>query len=610
VAEDGDCDGVLTADDCDDGDSDSTVVAEDGDCDGVLTADDCDDGDSDSTVVAEDGDCDGVLTADDCDDTSGDSTVVAEDGDCDGVLTADDCDDGYGDSTVVAEDGDCDGVVTADDCDDGDSDSTVVAEDGDCDGVVTADDCDDSDPTLNTADADDDGVSTCDGDCNDDDATVYPGAIDGYDLTDSDCDGLVDEDDISEGDVILNEAMVNPDSVLDADGEWFELHNASERDINLRGWVFSDDGTDALEVEEDLIIAAGGYLVFAANADEATNGGVSVDYPYAYEDMRLANTDDEFVITVGAAEIYGIAWSAADWPFAAGYAMGWDGEDDWALGWNWCAQRSMLDGGDYGTPGAANDGCDEYTATHGGTMIMIDAQMFEMGCTAGMSSCGSGESPAHDVTLTNDFYIGETEVTQGEYEAMMGTNPSSFTSCGSDCPVEMVSWHMSAAFTNAVSDSESLEQCYTCTGSGISTNCSIAVEPYSCGGYRLPTEAEWEAAARCGEDTLYAGSTVPGDVAWYSSGATYPVATKASNACGLYDMSGNLYEWIQDWHSSTYYSSSPGTNPVGATSGDYRVLRGGSWGSSSTYLRIAYRSSALPSSRNYYKGLRLLRTSP
>jgi formylglycine-generating enzyme required for sulfatase activity len=243
-------------------------------------------------------------------------------------------------------------------------------------------------------------------------------------------------------------------------------------------------------------------------------------------------------------------------------------------------------------------------------MIMIDAQMFEMGCTAGMSSCGSGESPAHDVTLTNDFYIGETEVTQGEYEAMMGTNPSSFTSCGSDCPVEMVSWHMSAAFTNAVSDSESLEQCYTCTGSGISTNCSIAVEPYSCGGYRLPTEAEWEAAARCGEDTLYAGSTVPGDVAWYSSGATYPVATKASNACGLYDMSGNLYEWIQDWHSSTYYSSSPGTNPVGATSGDYRVLRGGSWGSSSTYLRIAYRSSALPSSRNYYKGLRLLRTSP
>jgi formylglycine-generating enzyme required for sulfatase activity len=222
----------------------------------------------------------------------------------------------------------------------------------------------------------------------------------------------------------------------------------------------------------------------------------------------------------------------------------------------------------------------DYVADHGGTMIKIEAQTFEMGCTAGMSSCSSDESPAHDVTLTNDFYIGETEVTQGEYEGMMGTNPSWFSSCGADCPVERVSWHESAAFANAVSDSEGLEQCYTCTGSGTSTDCSIAVEPYSCGGYRLPTEAEWEAAARCGEDTLYAGSTLIGDVAWYGSNSgstTHPVATKASNACGLYDMTGNVWEWTQDWYSSSYYSSSPGTDPVGATSGDYRVFRGGSW---------------------------------
>jgi formylglycine-generating enzyme required for sulfatase activity len=261
----------------------------------------------------------------------------------------------------------------------------------------------------------------------------------------------------------------------------------------------------------------------------------------------------------------------------------------------------------------ADLGADEYTAAHGGTMVKIFAHTFEMGCTAGMSDCASDESPAHDVTLTNDFYIGETEVTQGEYEAMMGTNPSGFSSCGSDCPVETVTWHESAAFANAVSDSEGLEQCYTCTGSGTSTSCSIAVEPYSCGGYRLSTEAEWEAAARCGEDTLYAGSTVIDDVAWYvlnSDSTTHTVATKASNACGLYDMTGNVFEWTQDWYSSSYYSSSPGTDPVGATSGVSRVLRGASWNNMPTDVRVANRSGLDPPFGTYSIGLRLLRTSP
>jgi formylglycine-generating enzyme required for sulfatase activity len=275
------------------------------------------------------------------------------------------------------------------------------------------------------------------------------------------------------------------------------------------------------------------------------------------------------------------------------------------------------DGKDNDCDGAIDDGAcgpgDEYVADHGGTMIKIDAQTFEMGCTAGMSSCAAHESPAHDVTLTNDFYIGETEVTQAEYEAMMGTNPSYFSSCGSDCPVEQVSWHMSAAFANAVSDSEGLEQCYTCIGSEASTSCTISVDPYSCGGYRLPTEAEWEAAARCGEDTLYAGSTVIGDVAWYSgnSGSTpHTVATKASNACGLYDMSGNVWEWSQDWYSSSYYSSSPGTDPGGPTSGGNRVYRGGSWSSDPTYARVAVRGGSDPTFRYSDFGLRLARTSP
>ncbi len=172
---------------------------------------------------------------------------------------------------------------------------------------------------------------------------------------------------------------------------------------------------------------------------------------------------------------------------------------------------------------------------------------------------------------------------------------------------------MSAAFANAVSDSEGLEQCYTCTGSGTSTICSVAVEPYSCGGYRLPTEAEWEAAARCGEDTLYAGSTVIGDVAWYESnsdGTPHPVATKESNACGLYDTSGSVAEWNHDWYSSSYYSSSPGTDPGGATSGVYRVMRGGSWINNPTFARVADRDWNNPPFHYVSFGLRLLRTSP
>jgi sulfatase modifying factor 1 len=244
----------------------------------------------------------------------------------------------------------------------------------------------------------------------------------------------------------------------------------------------------------------------------------------------------------------------------------------------------------------------------GGDMIYISAGTFDMGCTAAQSAdgnCASDESPVHTVTLTHDFYMGETEVTQGEYQSITGTNPSYFSSCGTDCPVEYISWHEVAEYANALSVADGLTECFTCTNGF----CTTPNSPYTCDGYRLPTEAEWEYAARAGTDYVYAGSNTVGDVAWYYSNAsstTHPVAQTLPNDWGLYDMSGNVWEWIWDWYDSGYYSSSPSSDPAGPTSASDRVVRGGSWYDVASNARVAGRSS--PPFGRYDIGFRLSRT--
>lgn len=246
-------------------------------------------------------------------------------------------------------------------------------------------------------------------------------------------------------------------------------------------------------------------------------------------------------------------------------------------------------------------------------MIRISAGSFDMGCTSGQSNCVGDNVTVMPVTLTHDYFIGQTEVTQGEYEAVMGSNPAFFTLCSSICPVESVTWHMAAVYANAVSSSSGLTECYNCTSAGLSSSCSLAMDPYTCDGYRLPTEAEWEGAARCGEDLLFSGSNNAYDVAWYadnSDATTHPVGLLAPNACSLYDMSGNVAEWTQDLYDIFYYDGGGRTDPTGASSGTTRVYRGGYWTDRFTSeLGVIARRADVPGAFYDQVGFRLARTA-
>ena len=225
----------------------------------------------------------------------------------------------------------------------------------------------------------------------------------------------------------------------------------------------------------------------------------------------------------------------------------------------------------------AFDGEDKVYTANGVSfkMIAVRGGTFQMGNDDGYNA-------VHQVTLS-DYYIGETEVTQELWNAVMGSNPSYFTG-DMQLPVECVSWDDCQTFISRINE---------LTGKI----------------FRLPTEAQWEYAARGGNKSkgyTYSGSNEIDDVAWHyfnSSSTTHPVKTKASNELGIYDMTGNVGEWCSDWYD--FYSSAAQTDPTGPAKGSYRVYRGGSWSHNATLCRVAIRFNLAPADGSYYLGLRL-----
>lgn len=217
------------------------------------------------------------------------------------------------------------------------------------------------------------------------------------------------------------------------------------------------------------------------------------------------------------------------------------------------------------------------------TMVYVHGGTFTMGATSEQGSdAESDEKPAHSVTLSN-YYIGETEVTQGLWKLVMGSNPSHFTG-DNQRPVENVSWEDCQSFINKLN---------SLTGQR----------------FHLPTEAQWENAARGGNKSRgykYSGSNNLDNVAWYDD-YNYrphnPVKTKSPNELGLYDMSGNVWEWCEDWYGS--YSSESQTNPIGSSYGSSRMIRGGCKNLSARYCRVSCRNNRIPDGRFDNIGLRL-----
>ena len=262
--------------------------------------------------------------------------------------------------------------------------------------------------------------------------------------------------------------------------------------------------------------------------------------------------------------------------------------------------------------------------------VLIPAGTFQMGSNVGYDS----NKPVHEVTITKPFYMGKYEVTQAEYEQYCSygsSSPSSSYGDGDNYPAYYVSWYDALVYCNKRSMAEGFTPCYSISGStdpskwgtvptSSNNTWNAVVCNWNANGYRLPTEAEWEYAARAEDNTVasltYSGTSDVnklGEYAWYSSNSnskTHEVGTKKANGFGLYDMSGNVWEWCWNWWTNSYDAEAEGgSDPTGASAGSYRVYRGGSWDFSASFASVSIRYYYYPYDRNYNLGFRVVRAS-
>ncbi|HNY81625.1 MAG TPA: formylglycine-generating enzyme family protein [Thermotogota bacterium] len=252
-------------------------------------------------------------------------------------------------------------------------------------------------------------------------------------------------------------------------------------------------------------------------------------------------------------------------------------------------------------------------------LVKVKGGSFQMGNVENDSEEYSEEKPVHTVTLTYDYWIGKYEVTFNEcdaYCASTGKSKPSDEEWGRGTrPVMNVSWFDAIGYCNWLSEREGIKKAYDSQGNLLDKSGKVTTDITNVEGHRLPTEAEWEYAARGGQNSRgykYAGSNDLNEVGWYDGNSdekTHPVGEKKPNELGLYDMSGNVWEWCHDWYGN--YRSAAQTNPTGPSSGAfgaYRVIRGGSWKHNAQYCRAAGRYYYTPTYSYYYLGFRLSRT--